>query len=854
MLPGEFWINNNDQSGELTIKVKETSTQNGANLVEYMIKRTNRSDMEAKNSDFVVGGAVPLDASLYVKRPADDEVFNSILAGQFCYIIAPHHLGKSSLLLRTDRRLQQHGFSTAAIDFSGLGAEVDVPALYLLVIKRLKFLLKLSPDPDLWWAEQAPLDVTQRFINFLRDVVLAEATGPVAISLDGITSTLTSAFLSSLLATIGTIYEARATDAIYNRLNFILLGVVTPTDLIKDANRFSLPVAQKIELHDFSREEAQVLQQGLQAVGAAQGEAVFERIFYWSKGHPYLTQKLCSTVTRMWDAHWNDERVDELVDRLFNSAAAYNEPDLQFVNNGIKTSPRRARMLALYRQVYEGKQVPYDEQSLDQSGLKLMGLVRVENGLLQVHNEIYRLVFNRDWIKANTPVKWTPYVIVISILLVLLLTGSVIFYIQQQQQRRSQAQALMNSFKSEIVSDKRLTSLAELFNLPGFEDQARQLFFEELSPADQLTLFKLADPSAVGKQLITVIKGLYIDPHLIDNEQSDILLETMAQPLAELKDIPSLGSIELEMELSQWRKGREYYRTPDQAQRAVEAYDIAIKMNDGNPGIYFDRGLAYAALGKHNQALADFIVAMNLDESWQPQVQQALLSDNQLYTALWNEESLYQQLVALVPSPTSTPTPTDTPTPTNTPAPTGTPTSTSTPTPQPATSTPTAILVSTRPPSVPTPSSLAEPTATPSVPSGTFTLLSPASASDAPSYGPTTFQWQWSGGSLPPDYGFEVRVWREGAQPAGVHNSVLDNQNGNIKNLGNNTYKLDTDIADSFGVKGQSGEYLWTVALVRISPKYANLGLQAAPAHMRFAAPGSSGDGKGDGGGGVGIE
>ncbi|MFN8455390.1 MAG: hypothetical protein U0401_12110 [Anaerolineae bacterium] len=84
----------------------------------------------------------------------------------------------------------------------------------------------------------------------------------------------------------------------------------------------------------------------------------------------------------------------------------------------------------------------------------------------------------------------------------------------------------------------------------------------------------------------------------------------------------------------------------------------------------------------------------------------------------------------------------------------------------------------------------------------------------------------------------------------------MDNQNGNIKKLANNTYKLDTDIKDAFGVKGHSGLYLWTVAVVRISPKYADVGLQASPGKLRFAAPGSSGDGKGGGsnGGGVGIE
>ena len=119
---------------------------------------------------------------------------------------------------------------------------------------------------------------------------------------------------------------------------------------------------------------------------------------------------------------------------------------------------------------------------------------------------------------------------------------------------------------------------------------------------------------------------------------------------------------------------------------------------------------------------------------------------------------------------------------------------------------------------------------------------------------------------MPPDFGFEVRVWQEGSTPAGVHNSVLDNKNGAIKNIGDNRYRLSVDITDAPSVQGHSGIYLWTVALVRIDPTYEDLEQQAEAARFNYSAsrPGSgdddgSGDGgggssSGGGGGGVGIE
>jgi dipeptidyl aminopeptidase/acylaminoacyl peptidase len=115
----------------------------------------------------------------------------------------------------------------------------------------------------------------------------------------------------------------------------------------------------------------------------------------------------------------------------------------------------------------------------------------------------------------------------------------------------------------------------------------------------------------------------------------------------------------------------------------------------------------------------------------------------------------------------------------------------------------------------------------------TLTLLNPVTL-DPPSYGPTDFEWRWTG-PVPAGFGFEVRVWREGEQPVGVHNAVLDNQNGKIKRIDENTYRLSVDIKGTVGVLNQSGDYLWTVALVRISPNYADSGQQAPPAHFRFA-------------------
>mgnify|MGYP001813027168 CR=1 FL=1 len=109
---------------------------------------------------------------------------------------------------------------------------------------------------------------------------------------------------------------------------------------------------------------------------------------------------------------WTDQQIDELVEKLFLSKEARKETNLQFVRDSVESSPRRQQLLKLYRQIYKGKTVPEDKRSLDQNRIKLFGLVRVEDDLLKVRNEIYHRAFNLDWIRANMPGDWARRVTV----------------------------------------------------------------------------------------------------------------------------------------------------------------------------------------------------------------------------------------------------------------------------------------------------------------------------------------------------------------------------------------------------------------------------------------------------------
>jgi len=365
--------------------------------------------VDARTSDFfVAGGTLRPDAPSYVKRSEDDELLDLVLAGEFCYVLTPRQMGKSSLMVQTVRRLQERGARTAIIDLTSIGTDVSVEQWYLGLITRLKSQLRLRVDPEAWWVARASLGVVQRFTDFLHDVVLVEIEGPVVIFMDEIDTTLNLGFSDDFFAAIRFTYNARPSDPTYHRLTFVLLGVAAPADLIKDPNRTPFNIGHRVDLHEFGRKDAGILQQGLEAIFPHQGQIIFARIYHWTNGHPYLTQKLCLAATEAGNKRWTNKRVDGLVKQLFLSEKARKETNLQFVREKTLNHPQRDQLLTLYRQVCKGKRIGEDEKSFVQSQLKLIGLVKAEDGYLRVRNMIYRRVFDLAWVRKNTPVKREP--------------------------------------------------------------------------------------------------------------------------------------------------------------------------------------------------------------------------------------------------------------------------------------------------------------------------------------------------------------------------------------------------------------------------------------------------------------
>lgn len=381
-------------------------------------------DTDATGEFFSVGAPLHAVRAGYIPRRADDLLFEAVTAGRYAHVLAPNRTGKSSLIAAVSARVESANIRVATLDLKQIApkeSDTDVGRWFYNLAYRLLRQLRIRMDLQEWWQDKALLTNRQRLFEFYAEIILPQIDGNIVVFVDSLMAIEGPKFAPPLLASVRAAHDARVMDPDFQRLTFVLVGECDPVDLIDDPMQSPFNVSQAINLRDFDRNQLDLFATELN-LAAEDAKLALDRVYHWTNGQPYLSQKLARAISRTTFTEDLNEAIDKLVvQQMSGRAATRNEPHLSHLHATLLASPQPDAVLNLYGRIRKGVDVATDLGQSAQRRLLSQGLVVLdEHGSLQPRNRIYEMVFTARWANENLPSHWRVVAYVVAAILMML--------------------------------------------------------------------------------------------------------------------------------------------------------------------------------------------------------------------------------------------------------------------------------------------------------------------------------------------------------------------------------------------------------------------------------------------------
>ena len=376
--------------------------------------------MNGPASSFQIGGSISETTSIYIKREADEQLFQALRESELCYVLNSRQMGKSSLLLNVKSRLQQQGCTCSFIDLSRIGSvNVSSEQWYAGICSELWRGFSLGEMRDMleWWRSLGDITPAQKLLNLFRDTLLQHYPGrELIIFFDEVDSVMSLPFpADDFFSIIRACYNQRADDPRLRDIGFAFFGVALPSDLVSDNRRSPFNIGRGIPLEGFTAEEAQPLAAGLIGTPYVAKE-LLSAVLSWTHGQPFLTQKICQLIidhaatatVEVSASDWVDQLIQTQI--LDNWESNDNPEHLRTIRDRMLLDDQYSTVnLASYAQLLAspGETLQVNEME-GFSRLYLTGLIASNQGLITPRTGVYRQVFNEEWLQAQLDSK-RPY-------------------------------------------------------------------------------------------------------------------------------------------------------------------------------------------------------------------------------------------------------------------------------------------------------------------------------------------------------------------------------------------------------------------------------------------------------------
>lgn len=331
---------------------------------------------------------------LYVSRAADkqlEEIINDMQRPG--YVLVARQMGKTNLLFHAKRTLESEDRLFVYVDLSNsFDFERDC---YRNIIDCI-----LEPNEELFEPIESKIDDIRskqfqphkEYSRCLREI-LNYFEGNIVIVLDEIDALRGVEYSDNIFAQIRSNYFLRTNFPVFEKLTYILSGVIEPTELIKDRNKSPFNIGDKIYLDDFSFDEHKsfVCKSQLEI-----SDEISAEIYRWTNGNPRLTFDICAEIeSQLIDkAVIDKQKIDQIVNDKY--LVSYDIAPVDHIRELVKSNKKIRDAIS---HIHNKK---YDKITDELKGkLYLYGVVSSDfKNRTEIKNPIITKSISEEWIQS----------------------------------------------------------------------------------------------------------------------------------------------------------------------------------------------------------------------------------------------------------------------------------------------------------------------------------------------------------------------------------------------------------------------------------------------------------------------